>query len=95
MKNETYQLIGKKGEFKELCKGGKPLTCPFQNKVVIIAETSTLAGVKPVQQIQGFTCNEGCAMFQTSPSLTENMPNVTLNCAYYAEYFNVETLELP
>jgi len=95
MKNETYQLIGKKGEFKELCKDGKPLTCPFQNKVVIIAETSTLAGVKPVQQIQGFTCNEGCAMFQTSASKTENAKTVTLNCAYYAEFIDVVTVETP
>jgi len=94
MKNETYQLIGKKGEFKELCKDGKPLTCPFQNKVVIIAETSTLAGVKPVQQIQGFTCNEGCAMFETSQQ-NQNLQTVTLNCAYYAEFIDVATVETP
>lgn len=94
MKNEQYQLIGKKGEFKELCRDGKPLTCPFQNKVVVIAETTTLAGIKPVQQIQGFTCNEGCAMFETR-SQNQNLQNVTLNCGAQTELIQVEIVETP
>jgi len=95
MRNRLYQLIGKKGEFKELCKDGKPLTCPFQNKVVIIVETSTLAGIKPVQQIQGFTCNEGCAMFHTSRKLGSGDVHVELNCSKYLQLWEVEVVETP
>jgi len=93
MKNEKYQLIGKKDEFKELCKDGKPLSCPFQNKVVVIVETSTLAGIKPVQQIQGFTCNTGCAMFQTTTQ-NQNLQNIVLNCGATSDFLQVEIVEI-